>query len=538
MAQALVLALGGMLAIVLNALSGGALHSLVPSLTRQLLDLATKRLPEDQRERFAEEWQSHINEVSGDLRKIVFALGCVSAAQNMTLSRVQFAPRGEQQHQDTHSSLPKVQAPKESSQNRALHGIAVALLSEERDCLTTLQDRLRATSLGREVFSHIGLPTSGTDLIIRQLQESRAEVVIVDVQSKSVHRALLAIELIHSTTQIAIFASGDITQPASIVGSMRSGASEYVDRSAGHEALLDALTRFSSLRTRALRAGKARVFTFLGAKGGVGCTTAAVNTALALQISHGDVVLVDFGPIGHTALHLNLRPRFGVLDALRNLDRMDASLLDGYISKTKEGLHLLAGPTGADPYEPTAGELARLFEFLVNHYRFVIVDASSRPDHTAKCLSDLSNQVLVVAQNDVVSLWCAGRIQSFLQEGARRDRIQLLLNRYKKVLGFGDKEIERATNCKVYWKVPNDYGAVAASIDAGSPVVLQKGSEVGRSYRELAAKLSGSNLGGSFTPFATDEGPEGADAAGVAVRRPRSPNLNSGAAAASLDEFS
>lgn len=126
MAQALVLALGGMLAIVLNALSGGALHSSVPSLTRQLLDLATKRLPEDQRERFAEEWQSHINEVSGDLGKIVFALGCVSAAQNMTLSRVQFAPRGEQQYQDTHSSLPKVQTPKESSQNRALHGIAVA----------------------------------------------------------------------------------------------------------------------------------------------------------------------------------------------------------------------------------------------------------------------------------------------------------------------------------------------------------------------------------------------------------------------------
>jgi hypothetical protein len=44
-----------------------------------------------------------------------------------------------------------------------------------------------------------------------------------------------------------------MTQPASIVGSMRSGVSEYVDRSAGHEALLEALTRFSSLRTRALR---------------------------------------------------------------------------------------------------------------------------------------------------------------------------------------------------------------------------------------------------------------------------------------------
>jgi hypothetical protein len=34
-----------------------------------------------------------------------------------------------------------------------MHGIAVALLYEDREHLTTLQDRLQATRLGREVFS-------------------------------------------------------------------------------------------------------------------------------------------------------------------------------------------------------------------------------------------------------------------------------------------------------------------------------------------------------------------------------------------------
>jgi len=529
MAKALVLALVGMLAAVLNRLSGGALHTWIPWFTRQLLDRATKRLPEEQRERLAEEWESHINEVSGNFGKVAFAWGCVAAAQQIALWRVRFVPRVRQQHQETRS-FSEMQPPRERGENRAMHGIAVALLSEDRNPLTNLQERLLATNLGREVFSHVGLPTFGTDIIIRQLQESRAEVVIVDVHSQSVHRALHAIELIHATTQIAIFASGDMTPPANIVATMRSGASEYVDRSAGHEALLEALTRFSSLRARALRAGKARVFTFLGAKGGVGCTTAAVNTALALQISHGDVVLVDFAHCD-TALHLNLRPRFCVLDALRNLDRMDASLLDQYMSTTEEGLHVLAGPMEPDSNEPTPGELARLFEFLANHYRFVIVDASSRLDRTTKLLSDLSEAVLVVAQTDVLSLWCAGRIQSFLDEGARRDRIQLVLNRYRKVLGFGDKDIERVTNCKVYWKTPNDFYAVAASIDRGSPIVLQKRSEVGRSYRGLAAKLVGESGRWGFPTPARDEGPEGAEAAGIAVKRPRSPNLNSGSAA-------
>jgi len=391
-----------------------------------------------------------------------------------------------------------------------MHGIAVALLTEDREHLSTLEERLEATRLGRAVFAHLGFPTAPTDPILRQLQDSRAEVVIVDISSQDPERAIRAIELVRSTTvQIAVFANGEMTHPANIVASMRAGAGEYVDHLAGSEALVEALTRFSSSRTRSQSgAGKAKVFTFLSAKGGAGCTTAAVNTAVALQQSHGDVVLLDFAPIGHAALHLNLRPQFGVLDALQNLHRMDGSLLDGLMTSTKEGLHLLAGPQQPYPSEPTPGELARLFDLLVNHYRFVIVDASSRLDPATRLLSDLSNAVLVVAQTDVVSLWSAGRIHTFLEEGTGRDRMRIVLNRYKKIPGFTEEDVEQVTNCKVLWKVPNAFHAVSPSIDHGTPVVLQDGPEISRSYRALAQTLAeaSSNSDGSQDLIYQQEG--------------------------------
>src|SRR5215469_3698661 len=385
-----------------------------------------------------------------------------------------------------------MQTPREISENRAMHGIAVALLTEDREHLRLLQERLEATRLGREVFSNVGFPLNPTDTVIRQLQDSRAEVVIIDIPTQNAQRAIRAIELVRATTlQIAIFANGEMTQPANIVASMRAGAGEYLDHRAGSDALLEALTRYSSSRTRAQgAAGKARVFTFVGAKGGSGSTTAAVNTAVALQKSHGDVVLLDFALIGHAALHLNLRPQFGVLDALQNLHRLDVSLLDGLMTATKDGLHLLAGPQQPYLTEPTPGELARLFDLLVNHYRFVIVDASSRLDATTRLLSDLSNAVLVVAQTDVVSLWSAARIHSFLEEGSGRDRVRMVLNRYKKIPGFTDEDVQQVTNCKVLWKVPNAFHTVSPAIDHGTPVVLQDGPEISRSYRALAAALA------------------------------------------------
>ena len=373
-----------------------------------------------------------------------------------------------------------------------MHGIAVALLTENREHLSELQRRVEGTRLAQAVFSNVGFPSGPTDSVLRQIQDLRAEVVIIDISPENPQSAIRAIELIQANTlQLAIFANGTMAQPTTIVASMRAGAGEYLDDGTGSEALLEALTRFSSNRTRTRGgAGRARIFTFLSAKGGAGATTAAVNTAVALHQAYGSVVLVDFAPVGHAQLHLNLRPSFGVPDALENLHRLDASLLEGLMTTCKDGLHLLAGPQQPYPSLPTPAELARLFDLLASHYRYVVVDASSRLDATTRLLSDLSNAVLMVAQTDVVSLWSASRIHAFLEEGAGRNRLRMVLNRYKKIPGFTDEDVEHSTRCKVLWKIPNAFQAVSPAIDHGTPVVLQEGQEVSRSFHALAAALA------------------------------------------------
>src|SRR5437868_12464346 len=112
-----------------------------------------------------------------------------------------------------------------------MQGVAVTLLTEDRERLSILQHRLEGTGMGRNVFSHVGFPTSPTDPILRQLQDVQSEVVIVDIDSQSAERAVAAIELINSnTTDIAIFASGEMNQPTTIVAAMRAGAGEFLER--------------------------------------------------------------------------------------------------------------------------------------------------------------------------------------------------------------------------------------------------------------------------------------------------------------------
>lgn len=373
-----------------------------------------------------------------------------------------------------------------------MQGIAVTLLTEDKERLAALQQRLENTQVGRIVFGHIGFPGSQTDPILRQIQDVHSEIVLVDIDPQSSERAIRAIELIQANTnEIVIFAVGAMNNPETIVSAMRAGAREYLERNTSSESMIEAFSRFSTARSKArTTTGRARVIVVTNAKGGSGATTVAVNTAMALQELHSEVLLVDFSALGHASLHLNVRPTFGLLDAIQNLHRMDSSLLKGLMTSCKDDLQLLAGPQLPQMISPTAAELARLFDLLVSTYRYVVVDCSDRVDETARMLCDLSNAVLLVAQADVVSLWSAGRLRTFLEEGGTRGRVRLVLNRYKKIPGFGDEDVETATNCKVLWKIPNNHQAIAPAIDKGTPVVLQENVDVGRSFRGLAALLA------------------------------------------------
>jgi pilus assembly protein CpaE len=374
-----------------------------------------------------------------------------------------------------------------------MHGIAVALLTEDKERLGLLQQRLEGTQMSRNVLSHVGFPWGPSDAVLRQIQDARCQVVLIDIDPQDAHRAIQAIELIHSnTSDIAIFAVGSMSDPLAIVSAMRVGAREYVERTGGSDTLIEAFTRFSAARgkTRPI-SGRARVFAVVNAKGGAGATTVAVNTAIALQEAQSGVLLVDFAPLGHAALHLNVRPSFGITDALQNLHRLDTSLLQGLMTTCRGGLQLLAGSQQPHSVTPTAAELAGLFDLLVAQFRYVVVDCSGRMDQTTRLLCDLSDAVLMIAQADVVSLWSAARMRTFLEEGKGHDRVSLVINRYKKIPGFDDADVEKATNCKLLWNLPNNYHSVSPAIDKGTPVAFQNSDDISRSYRSLAGLLAG-----------------------------------------------
>jgi len=371
--------------------------------------------------------------------------------------------------------------------------VIVATDSEQRAMLQVLVD---GTNVARTAHICATYPVAASDPVTRRVRAANPDVTLVDIPSDAPQMALRAIELLHQEMpESAIFAIGPMTQPQLIVNAMRAGAREFIERPTNTTDLLDAFVRLNTAQRRVRQEGpRGKVFSVINAKGGNGATTVAVNLALALQTAHGQTALVDMAPLGHAALHMNLKPVVNVADATRNLHRMDSQLLESFMTKHSGGLQLLAGTNVPAVVDPSTAEFVRLFDMLVTHYRYVVVDASSRFDAASRLIANLSETVLLVACTDVASLWSAARVQQYLGETGSRERVRLVLNRFRKVAGFSEADAEAAVGAKLLWRVPNQYFAVSGAIDRGTPVMEQRNTEIARCFSGLAQELTRNDM--------------------------------------------
>jgi pilus assembly protein CpaE len=371
--------------------------------------------------------------------------------------------------------------------------ISVALIASDPEQLQVFHQAVQAARMASVVASTDAIQPP-SDIGFRRIVVMQPQVVLIAAPSQTMEDSLRVIEslrteLPHST----LIAVGDISKSDDIVRSVRAGAREFLDSNLDPAALLDAFRRlpshpegFQSLRRRG------KTYVIIGAKGGTGTTTVAVNLALTLQ-ERDQSALLDFGMLGHCMLHLNLqRPRYTAFDALSSSKRLDPALLESYLSTAANGLRILPGPT--EPIVSTrardAEDLPNLIDLLALTHRNVVIDLSNRLDPIARIACSLADRVLLVIQADVPSVWSAKSVRNFLGDKIEDDRFGIVVNRFKKVQGYGDSDIESALGLKVLCRIPDDSPDVTNAINHGVSVI-SKSSDMAESFQNLSAVLSG-----------------------------------------------
>ena len=311
------------------------------------------------------------------------------------------------------------------------------------------------------------------------------DVVIADVRgSARLPTALLALKLRHPATAVVLLAS--TLEPMLMLEAMRAGINECVAEPITLATLGDALAR-----VLAVRGGQAgEMFAFVGAKGGIGTTTLAVNVATALARS-GSTLFIDLHPsLGDAALLFAAEPRFSVVDAVENTHRLDQSFFEGLAVHTDAGPWLLASPEQPSPQAIELNRLRLLLEFAARHYRYTVLDVPRASRAVLESLS-AATSLVVVTNQELASVRAASRLSDMLRRRYGRERTSVVLTRFDAESEIGNDDIEMAVHGAIRFTFPSDYRRALDAFNLGRPLVLSRTSRLADAYAEFAQVLTG-----------------------------------------------
>ena len=331
---------------------------------------------------------------------------------------------------------------------------------------------------------------------IQLLMSETVDIVILDVMLPDMDgfETCRQIRNIPTIRDVPILMLSARTQVTDKLNGFESGADDYLAKPADPK---EVMARLKALLARAKRppSPTSQVLAFVGAKGGVGTTTTALNVAAALADGERKILYVELQGHGASAPWL-LGSHTG--QSLQEMlapegTRLTMAGLAGCILETHAGFDYLPGLSNAIAPKPLRpGILTEALTMLQHRYGVIIIDLGiANLAHTAEVLSQAS-AILPVCEHDPLSEWHLGTLLAWLESGRYGTQVPgiVLVQRYAGASQKPATQIASEINLGILEVIPSAPGLLYHTHSRQELIMLaDPEAEIAQSYRALAERL-------------------------------------------------
>ena len=211
-------------------------------------------------------------------------------------------------------------------------------------------------------------------------------------------------------------------------------------------------------------------------KGGTGCSTVAINLAVALQqVTSKKVALVDASlQFGDVAVLLDLRGSHSITDAVAQINTLEVDQLVALMSPHQSGVKVLPAPRSPEMAETVTSEhLKTIIGLLRREFAYIILDTWRYLDDTVLSTMELADRILVVMAPEVPSLKSTKQLFDTVEAlQLSTDRIDLVLNQVFSREGIRPENVEENLKHPVAMQLPFDTRIVRQAANRGLPLIM------------------------------------------------------------------
>jgi DNA-binding response OmpR family regulator len=279
------------------------------------------------------------------------------------------------------------------------------------------------------------------------------------------------------------------------VTGLRLGADDYIPKPASPAEVV-ARVRAVLARVRRTAVRKGKIISFVGAKGGVGTSTVAANSAVALSQSGKGAMLIDFRSyLGTVSLQLGLDPRASLATLLElDSDKVDDRQLDSCLTSYRTGLQVLASPQIPSRYHDISPAHAqRILDSARSLTEYVILDLPAHPSPGRKVALEQSDMTVLVLEPEPAALVCAQVALAHLKELPIRTELvgTLIVNRSGTAVPLSLTEIRSSLPVDLLGIIPHTPDAFTYALKQRTPLVFSHPENLAAAaLGELAQRLS------------------------------------------------
>jgi pilus assembly protein CpaE len=240
---------------------------------------------------------------------------------------------------------------------------------------------------------------------------------------------------------------------------MRQGVSEYLVAPLHQLQLIETI---STLYHDPKASPVGKIIAFVGAKGGVGSSTMAHNLAWQMSRKYAtDTVITDLDlAFGTAGLNFNQDTSAGMLEALGQPERVDATLIDRLLTKLGDKLSLLSGPGGVDrEINIEAHAIETILAAVRTNVPCVVVDIPNIWSPWVKYTLVNADEVVITATPELASLRNTKNLVDLLKQARPNDKPpRLIINQVgvPKRPEIPAAEFAKAVGLEVACIVPHD----------------------------------------------------------------------------------